>query len=322
MTELATVDAQVLTPLDEVSAKRLDQRIRLVAGNVRESLTKIATLLAEAKAAQIHESLGFRSWTAYLADALGGQLELPGDTRQELVALLAGEGMSTRAIATATGASKSTVSRDIQVSHRGTPDAGDPAPAPVTGLDGKTYPKPEPKPHLTDNSRNCDWYTPRDLVTAAASVMGGIDLDPASCAAANETVGAAKFYTAADDGLSKPWTGRVWLNPPYSQPLISQFSSKLLGECANGNVREAIVLVHNATETGWFQELTKAASAICFLRGRVTFQHPTRTDTNTPPRGHAVIYFGSGTDVFAAAFGRLGLVLHTAVAQALEGDAA
>jgi hypothetical protein len=47
--------------------------------------------------------------------------------------------------------------------------------------------------------------------------MGGIDLDPASCATANETVRARTFYSRKDDGLKRPWFGRVWLNPPYGK---------------------------------------------------------------------------------------------------------
>lgn len=37
------------------------------------------------------------------------------------------------------------------------------------------------------------------------SVMGSIYLDPASCAKANETVKAHRYFTIADDGLSQPW---------------------------------------------------------------------------------------------------------------------
>lgn len=29
---------------------------------------------------------------------------------------------------------------------------------------------------------------------------------------------AARYYTQAEDGLAQPWYGRVWCNPPYSDP--------------------------------------------------------------------------------------------------------
>jgi hypothetical protein len=78
-------DAEVLSPLSQDDARRLDQRIRLMANTIRDNVAKIATLVEEAKAGQIHMTLGFSSWTAYLADALGGQLQVHGDARRELV---------------------------------------------------------------------------------------------------------------------------------------------------------------------------------------------------------------------------------------------
>jgi hypothetical protein len=136
---------EVIAPLDRDAAVRLDKRIRLMADTARDNLAKIAMLVDEAKAGQIHEALGFPSWTAYLADALGGQLELSTDTRRAVVELMAGEGMSQRAIAAAVGVSQKTVDRDLdKVSHGDSPE-----PAPVTGLDGKTYTPPAPKPAPT-----------------------------------------------------------------------------------------------------------------------------------------------------------------------------
>ena len=65
------------------------------------------------------------------------------------------------------------------------------------------------------SSAAVDWYTPAYLMGAVRELLGAIDLDPASCAAANETVGAARYFTEIDDGLAQRWHGRLFLNPPY-----------------------------------------------------------------------------------------------------------
>ena len=165
MSELQVVEpaAEVLVPLTRDAAEKLDGRIRRLAKQAGDQLVQVGRLLDEAQAGLVHEALGFASWTAYVADALGGTLSLSGEARQAMVQLMAGEGMSERAIADATGASKTTVHRDLEevvhngppepdpeVVHHGPPEsdtaAGPPEPATVTGLDGKTYTKPKPKP--------------------------------------------------------------------------------------------------------------------------------------------------------------------------------
>jgi hypothetical protein len=62
---------------------------------------------------------------------------------------------------------------------------------------------------------DAELITNRDLVNAANAVMGGIDLDVASSAIANEYVGAQEYYTPSQDGLNaQPWFGKVYLFPP------------------------------------------------------------------------------------------------------------
>ena len=62
---------------------------------------------------------------------------------------------------------------------------------------------------------DAELITSRDLVNAANAVMGGIDLDVASSAVANEYVCAQQYYTPSQDGLNcQPWFGKVYLFPP------------------------------------------------------------------------------------------------------------
>jgi DNA N-6-adenine-methyltransferase (Dam) len=96
---------------------------------------------------------------------------------------------------------------------------------------------------------NCEWYTPPDIIALAVEVIGGIDLDPANCAAANETVGAKVFHTLADDGLKQEWHGRVFLNPPYSK--IATFVAKLIDEMASGRETEAFSRLSTANWANW-----------------------------------------------------------------------
>jgi phage N-6-adenine-methyltransferase len=161
--------------------------------------------------------------------------------------------------------------------------------------------------HVANNSGDNEWYTPQRIVDRVHQVMGGIDLDPASHEDANAIIRAGAFFTEKDNSLGRDWNGRVFMNPPYAQPLISEFCAKITREVLSGNISEAIVLVNNATETQWFQDMAAEASAICFPRGRVKFWHP-RKVSSVPLQGQAIIYFGSNVSGFVDAFSGEGMV--------------
>lgn len=146
-----------------------------------------------------------------------------------------------------------------------------------------------------------EWYTPPHVIAAARAVLGGIDLDPASCEVANVVVKATTYYTAELDGLTQTWAGRVWLNPPYAHPLVGQFVDKLLDAYRSGAVPEALVLLNNVTDTAAFQRLAAVAVAWCFPRRRLQFWNPAKGPGHTQ-QGQVIVYLGPHVERFAAAF--------------------
>lgn len=164
-----------------------------------------------------------------------------------------------------------------------------------------------PTAHVSQNSGDNEWFTPAEFIEPARKLLGGIDLDPASSDEANKVVKAKRFFTREDDGLDQKWEGRIWMNPPYAQPLIEHFANKLAAEVAAGSVSAAVVLVNNATETAWFRTMADHAAAICFPTGRVRFWHPDKASA-TPLQGQALLYIGSKRATFHTLFSDLGLV--------------
>lgn len=167
--------------------------------------------------------------------------------------------------------------------------------------------------HLSSDSNA--WYTPSWLVEAARCALGGaIDLDPASCAEANCTVGARTFYTEEDDGLGRPWFGNVFLNPPYGRAGPKSGAGVWLERAVvdhdRGAVTAAVVVLKAAVGYGWFNQVW--SRHVCFLTKRVVFTRgtsappPTSSREYAHPCGTAVVYLGRDTRRFVDAFDRLG----------------
>jgi len=128
--EVAVIDAEVVEVLDETAANRLDGRIRVMAGSVRDQVQTLARLIDQAKAGEVHAVLGYPSWTAYIADVFtSAPLHLQREQRRELVGYLSGEGMSVRTIGQTVGADRNTVRSDLrQVGEFHPPENDDLAP--------------------------------------------------------------------------------------------------------------------------------------------------------------------------------------------------
>jgi phage N-6-adenine-methyltransferase len=167
--------------------------------------------------------------------------------------------------------------------------------------------------NITTYSHNSlEYYTPSWVLDAARLVMGGIDLDPASCIEAQENVKASIYYTKEEDGLIKKWHGRVWLNPPYSKTNGRSnqeiWSSKLIEQYECGNVDAALLLVKAALGYKWFEELFDKLP-VCFLSNRLSFILEDGNDEGQSKQGTAIFYLGDDFERFFNIFRKYGRVI-------------
>lgn len=110
-----------------------------------------------------------------------------------------------------------------------------------------------------------EWYTPASIFKALDIEF---DLDPCSPGSlVVPWVPARNHYTKVEDGLTQPWFGRVWLNPPYGVGM-DRWLHRFV---AHGN---GIALVFARTDTLWFHTYATRADALCFTRGRIAFVLP------------------------------------------------
>ena len=109
-----------------------------------------------------------------------------------------------------------------------------------------------------------DYYTPKWLF----ETMGiEFDLDVACPPEGPLFTPAKRFYTQETNGLTSPWDGRVFMNPPYSKP--NDWVMKFI-EHANG-----IALLPFA-KSKWCQALWDSEASMVYVRA-VTFE---RSDAN------------------------------------------
>lgn len=105
--------------------------------------------------------------------------------------------------------------------------------------------------------------------------------------------------TPENDGLSKPWFGNVYLNPPYGRN-IWKWVQKAYEEYHSGAVHQAILLLPARTDTKWFNLIS--CFPWCAVRGRLKFSGC----DNSAPFPSAIFYLGNKTVEFIEAFGALG----------------
>lgn len=152
-----------------------------------------------------------------------------------------------------------------------------------------------------------EWYTPRWIFDAA-----GLTFDLDVCAPADpacRTVPARRFLTAADEALSQPWDGLVWMNPPFSSPAawVDRFARHPAG-----------LALAPAAKSAWRGTLMAAADVVALLSVD-DFGHP---DGSTEQYPFALILAGRGPGTVEAVARVAAVGNHSGGAWHVRGQAA
>ena len=134
-----------------------------------------------------------------------------------------------------------------------------------------------------------EWYTPQWIIEE----LGPFDLDP--CSPKERPFDTATVHwTKEQDGLMMPWGKtedvRVWLNPPYSRPLIEQFIRKM-ADHNNG----IALLINRLDNLMWQEVIFPTAASMIFMRHRVNFIQPDGKNSH-PFFGSCLIAWGKHND--------------------------
>jgi phage N-6-adenine-methyltransferase len=136
-------------------------------------------------------------------------------------------------------------------------------------------------PRAIFSSRRADWETPADLF-ALLDREFHFTLD--ACATADNAK-CSRYFTPEQDGLAQPWTGRVWLNPPYGRG-IERWVRKAY-ESAQTTAEVVVCLLPVRTDSRWWWQWVTKADERRFLHRRLRFgQGPNRA-----PFPSAVVVF-------------------------------
>lgn len=157
-----------------------------------------------------------------------------------------------------------------------------------------------------------DYATPPSLWRPLARAVGGFDLDPAS--GAESTPIAENRFTVEDDGLSQPWHGDVWLNPPFGDKSSvgggkrGAWLTKARSETNRSAVRTVTILLPVDTSTQWFHEHVVEAPVICLMEGRIEFEGHSAGETGNTSFATCLSVFGNPPEELITALEQFGAV--------------
>lgn len=114
------------------------------------------------------------------------------------------------------------------------------------------------------SSKTDMWETPQDFFDKLDKEFH-FTLD---VCATQENAKCDNFYTKEIDGLSQPWKGVVWCNPPYGKEIGSWVRRAHFASVTGNTV---VMLLPARTDTRWFHEYIYNNAEIRFVRGRLKF---------------------------------------------------
>jgi len=140
---------------------------------------------------------------------------------------------------------------------------------------------------LMFSSKSGEWSTPQDFFDKLSWRFGPFDLDP--CANPHNTK-CLNFFTSAEDGLNKDWSGfSSFVNPPYGRG-IDKWIEKGYTESRKENTR-VVMLIPSRTDTKYWHKYVMKADEVYFIKGRLKFGD----SDNSAPFPSAVVVFDGGT---------------------------
>lgn len=141
----------------------------------------------------------------------------------------------------------------------------------------KSFISTDPNTHQSENT----WFTPKTFIEA----LGPFDLDP--CTVSTRPFDTASTHYCSDhgqDGLELPWSGDVWLNPPYGKEILP-FVYKFIQH------KKGCMLIFSRTGAPYFQGVIKAQASVFLLRKRVAFIDKTGAKRSNAGADSCIVFF-------------------------------
>lgn len=169
------------------------------------------------------------------------------------------------------------------------------------------------------DSGNVEWYTPWNIIECARALMGSIDLDPFSCAKANNRPeGRLANEYFIEDGIDADWYGNVWMNHPFGREYNEKAIAKIVHEHTRSNpsMDQACCITFASTSERWFKPLLEYPQF--FFTGRTNYlDGATMQPVKGVTKGSVITFFPPRGMTYRDAVSKL----HNAFITSFEGVA-